>query len=510
MLCPKCGNDNPDEVQICESCSCDIPSLDIEQPKTKVKASLMVICSALLAGLAGVLTLFIKPTLAFCVALLSCGSAIAAIIEIMRSRKKLKGKIVAVIVLIFGFTQILLLSYWRIDASSIPDDYTVGDMRSASAKYNQTYELLKTLDNGDEYRAGAPSIGLSLEDVKKSEKINDIFKEGNLKSIAEQLRHYEHDILLIWQNAEKGREIFVKLDSFPEIADLKEVNFDIERPWLIGLRRLIFLYRDYICLQSCQGNHETAIEEFMRLDSIARKLSLNARSIIMKLVCYAWLSVDVQVANFIINNSLTPHDTLLILKQHVKTFSKKHMSLRNAMIYDYLSFKNELINIANTPRLKYSAFSPLKLNSTLRLLRNFFDKFIAIDEDRDRAKLYPVWPSIYPNLPVSIVSGSNLPLYYRLYNPVGYESIKIITPAIEKVNILRKNLEVRLDLLRIILDMRLGEEGSLKARAYSDEYIIDVENRKIFSPGPDGETDTKDDIMLPINPEVLHVNSSGK
>ena len=49
----------------------------------------------------------------------------------------------------------------------------------------------------------------------------------------------------------------------------------------------------------------------------------------------------------------------------------------------------------------------------------------------------------------------------------------------------------------------LGNKVSLKARAYSDEYIIDVENKKIFSPGPDGVADTKDDIRLPVEPEVL-------
>ena len=58
-----------------------------------------------------------------------------------------------------------------------------------------------------------------------------------------------------------------------------------------------------------------------------------------------------------------------------------------------------------------------------------------------------------------------------------------------------------------MLNKRLGKDFSLKARAYSDEYIIDVENRKIFSPGPDGKANTKDDIFLPIDPEVLHVNS---
>ena len=40
-------------------------------------------------------------------------------------------------------------------------------------------------------------------------------------------------------------------------------------------------------------------------------------------------------------------------------------------------------------------------------------------------------------------------------------------------------------------------------RAYSDEYIINVEKKIIFSPGPDGKSYTKDDIKLPINPQSL-------
>ena len=59
------------------------------------------------------------------------------------------------------------------------------------------------------------------------------------------------------------------------------------------------------------------------------------------------------------------------------------------------------------------------------------------------------------------------------------------------------------DLLQIVLNKRLGKDVSLKARAYSDEYIVDVENRKILSPGPDGKVGTKDDIELAINPQVL-------
>ncbi len=62
---------------------------------------------------------------------------------------------------------------------------------------------------------------------------------------------------------------------------------------------------------------------------------------------------------------------------------------------------------------------------------------------------------------------------------------------------------VRDDLLQIVLNKRLGKDVSLKARAYSDEYVVDVEIKRLFSPGPDSKAGTKDDITLPIDPEVL-------
>jgi hypothetical protein len=64
-------------------------------------------------------------------------------------------------------------------------------------------------------------------------------------------------------------------------------------------------------------------------------------------------------------------------------------------------------------------------------------------------------------------------------------------------------VQVQDDLLQIVLGKRLGKQISLKARAYGDVYVVDVGNKEILSPGPDGKTDTNDDITLPINPELL-------
>jgi hypothetical protein len=98
---------------------------------------------------------------------------------------------------------------------------------------------------------------------------------------------------------------------------------------------------------------------------------------------------------------------------------------------------------------------------------------------------------------------NKLPWSYKAYNPYGSLVAVMLTPNMEGVFEIMTKLEVRFDILKIVLNKRLGKDFSLKARAYVDEYVVDVENEKIFSPGPDGIADTKDDIFLPINPEVL-------
>jgi hypothetical protein len=191
---------------------------------------------------------------------------------------------------------------------------------------------------------------------------------------------------------------------------------------------------------------------------------------------------------------------LLVLKQKVGTFSEEHTSLRNGMIFDYLFFKNELMKIANYLGPIRSVY--LKLNSSIRLLRNFYDPYIALEEGTTRKERFRIWPTVYPNLPVSIIPDRKLPWYFRVYNPVGTNLFEL-RPNIEKIIKCRTKLEIYSDLFQIVLGRRLGKEVSLKARAYGEEYILDIENKQIFSPGPDGKSGTKDDIELRINPEVL-------
>jgi hypothetical protein len=160
--------------------------------------------------------------------------------------------------------------------------------------------------------------------------------------------------------------------------------------------------------------------------------------------------------------------------------------------------------MVNVPKLKNSPNRPLKYNSTLRFFRNYFDKLIANDENRDINNKFKIWPSFFPNIPVKMNNINKLDsLYFRIYNPEGYALIELVVPALDKAVLTKTKLLIYSDLLKIVLNARLGEEVDLTARAYSNEYIIDIENKYIASPGPDEKIGTRDDIKLPINPEVL-------
>jgi uncharacterized protein with PQ loop repeat len=502
MYCPKCKADNPDDAQVCGSCSHVLTSSETEKRKSRFKTSISAVSSFLFAGLSLLLAIFVRPTLAFIAALLGLLLLITSVVQTIRGKKKLTTK--RIVLCVFIILEMISLTYWRIDAAPIPNDYTIFDLRSALPLWYGTYNLLNRLGDKSEDLLDAPAIGLSSEDLENLEEINNIFKEKDLQAISKQLQTHADDIISIWKNAEKGRDILSKLAVFPEIADLSEPDLrNYNFRWMKNFRRLIFLHRAYICLQSCQSNHEVAIDELIRLDTIFKKMSLNARSLVKKLICLACFRINIETANFIVNNPGTPNEIVLLLKQRMISFSGDHVSLRNPIIFEYLMFRNELRKITREPRFRYSYFSPLKLNSTLRLYRNFCTKWISLSEHRIPIEEFRIWPIFYPNMHVQMGFENKLPWYYKAYNPMGSLFVSILTPAAENILKIRTKLRVQSDMLQIVLNKRLGKEASLKARAYSDEYIVDIGNRKIFSPGPDGKADTNDDIIMWINPKVL-------
>lgn len=488
MSCPKCRTENPDGAQICSSCGQVLKNNTGEKPVAKPKTSRLAIASFILS--------FLSIPLFYLAGIPSIILGIISIVQTGKSQGKLKGKPFAIAAIAIS----LFFSLWSLDAPSIPNDYTIADLRSTSQECEKSYELLKKLADENDLLPDAPAIGLSQQDVNNLDKINKIFKEDGYENIYAKLTANAENILRIWQNAQKGRDIINQLNTFPEIADLSEPYITELFKFLSNFRRLILLHRDFVCLQSCQGNEKIALNELLKLDNVVRKFNVNARSFITKLVCIAGFSVNIETANFIINNPKTSENSLNLLAEHFQPLTNEHTSLQNPMIFEYLMFKNELINIDK--KSKHSSF--LKLNSTLRLYKNSCDYRIVAEKRCQESGKLSIWPSIYPDLLVQIDPNGNTPWFYKAYNPIGSSFITILTPAHDRIFQINTKLQIHYDLLQIVLNKRLGREVNLKARAYGDEYIVDLENKKIFSLGPDGIPHTKDDIKLMINPEVLN------
>jgi hypothetical protein len=216
------------------------------------------------------------------------------------------------------------------------------------------------------------------------------------------------------------------------------------------------------------------------------------------------MTENIKTANAIVNDARTPMNTVELLVEHFVPFTDDQISLRNSALSEYL-----LVKSAISEGLGSSAVgkTPLvKPNSTLRLFKNCCDNWLNTRHrsgDATSTRL-SVWPAFYPfDEPDPLQDRVLLSFVYRCYNPIGSPFMRVGGFFRRAEPDRSTNISVQDDLLQIVLNRRLGKEVSLKARAYGDEYVVDVENKKIFSPGPDGEADTKDDITLPINPVLL-------
>ena len=489
MNCTRCGHENPDDAKICESCSFEFNLT--KKLKLKKKTNKEAAFSFFLAC--------ISPYTFMITSIPSIFLGFISLRKIKNNKEELKGELIAKAGIALSVFFLIILLLWRTDAPPIKNDYTINDIKSANPENNKTFELLQSI-TGD-FDKSTTMYGRGV--FGQMGYINKLFSnnENDLQAISDGIKEKAQEIITMWENAKQDREILKELDSFPEIADLA-------KPEIVKIRlrygSIFPLYRAYISLQSIEGNHEQALKELNLMDSVTKKMALNTRDITTKLVCDACFDIEYFVMNFMVNDPDTPNDILLKIRNQVDSISVEQTSLKNSLTFEYLRIKNELGKMKDTPNLKYHPMRALKYNSTLRFFRNYFDERIAQDENRNIDSKMKVWPFIYPDIPVKINSLGKLnSIYYRIYNPAGYVLIDLVIPAFNKVCLTHATLLIRSDMLKIALNSRLGQNVDLKARAYSNEYIIDIESKKIFSPGPDGIKNTQDDISLPINPEVL-------
>jgi len=425
---------------------------------------------------------------------------IVSTLRIRRSAGTLRGKYIALAGMNISivFMSIFYL-FWSIDAPPIPDDYTIADLRSAPPEYAESFEILKTLLGEETDSSGVSAIEITKSDSSMIAEVRGIIKTGTISEISKTLDYFAEEIKQIWSDNKTARDIIGRLNEFPEIADLTSPSIDFKIMQLQDLLQLAYLYEVYSHLQIEQDDIHAVTVQLIELDSVFRKLSLNARPLIGKWICNVCMTADMVTANSIANNARASQESVEMLAGHFTPLTKEQLSLRNSVLFEYL------IN-RNIGQSKVGKIPLLKRNSTLRLYRNVCDGWINTMEGVEDPNIvrFPVWPSIYQRMgPVSFQGSKPLPLLYICYNPVGAHLMR--TRFVSYENLLKRKTAVKIqdDLLQIVLNKRLGKDISLKASAYSDEYIVDVEKGRILSPGPDGKADTRDDIMLRINPEVL-------
>ena len=83
MYCPKCGAQNPDNAQICSSCSAVLASPTTQAPITQTKASGMAIAALILA--------ILSPFTCFLTAIPAIILGIVSLVTISQSKGRLKG-----------------------------------------------------------------------------------------------------------------------------------------------------------------------------------------------------------------------------------------------------------------------------------------------------------------------------------------------------------------------------------------------------------------------------------
>ena len=88
MYCPKCGTENPDNAQMCSSCSCVLTGISTQAPALAAKTSRLAIASFVLAVL--------SPFTCLTTAIPAIILGIVSLVKIQKSSGQLKGSGLAI------------------------------------------------------------------------------------------------------------------------------------------------------------------------------------------------------------------------------------------------------------------------------------------------------------------------------------------------------------------------------------------------------------------------------
>lgn len=402
-------------------------------------------------------------------------------------------KILLAVFLLMVFLSTPLLYLWSLDAPPIPNDYTMADIQSADPEYNHTYDLLLALGKEEN------SVDLTDEEEKLLKNLNRLIQsQQEYEKITRAIDANSVFIEDVWQRSKKARDIIEQLAEYPQIADLTEPEFekyDLEWDFWESIENLKNIYSSYIVLHA-QQDSDTAAEKLTKFDSVFRKLSVNSRNTIVKMICLETMKSNIAAANCIVNSPQASPKALNRLKQHFVPFTKQQLSLRTPFIFEYISLRNAFDEILSNASKKDLLL--VRKNSTLRIYRNFFDEQIyQVEKARTKRKPLYAWPEALTkwksNINIEAIRGKSF--LYKWYNPIGNAFLSLF--SINKNGPKTKRLECQIygDLFQVVLNKRFDEKVNIKPGAYSSEIILDMENNLIYNP--------EEEIRLLLNPEVF-------
>ena len=237
------------------------------------------------------------------------------------------------------------------------------------------------------------------------------------------------------------------------------------------------------------------MEHIIQFDRTIRKLSVTARPILTKLVCFSLLHINIEMANCLVNDSNLPTPMLHVLAGHYEPLSVEILSTDSSMRFDYLRSKLALYTLKAGNRL-------YKLNSTLWLFRSLYFENTEL--------LSNAWPDIYPDswpVVISMESGRiKFSRRYKIYNFVGYNLCNIMLPALKGFQRQAERLKYKDQVFQIIIRKRIDPNFDIKSVAKQDNIVFDIISQRIFMhPSYIDESIKVDGIFLPVNINVLGI-----
>ena len=422
------------------------------------------------------------------------------------------------------FLWTLPLAGLLVDAPPVRNDYTEASVRSSDPAVLASYDtLMKFRRNG----------GIEIKSTFRNYRDETVVMDDPPAHAA--------IIQQRWDDIAEARKVIGELDAFPIITDIgKDTRIDSDMPILhfLTLRSVCRIYSAYVKLKAAEGDTLEAARQLSHLHGVTRKGLPYCGPLVSKMI---WISIagqNIQTAAVIARSPHCDAKTLAILKEMFPPLEWDAVSLRRAMICEYLTIKNIIFHFSRTtetpsilmacrcssvieadgkshnnrPTIMNWPFAAvgnaflIRQNRTLQDLRLMFDMQMkaletvpynfdpAAEAGRSVARSvleldgYEKWPG-------GAVTPYGL-CHLPLYNISGRVVVSIAVPSFGRAA--QKSLEVKIrsDLLYLEIGKRLGEPLPVLVDPYTKAaYTTDAQGH-FFSPGRDGKPGTADDITL--------------